>query len=70
MRKTLIKVLLICIMISVSSCSGTPVKPTTPSNTITMSQQEFNDLKDNVTKLGQDAKFWRDRALNCEKSKQ
>jgi ABC-type transporter MlaC component len=68
MRKNLTRLLLIFVLITVSGCVTTQPKPVV--TTITITQQEFYTLKDNVVKLGQDAKYYHEKYNDCIKSKQ
>ncbi len=78
MLKTLIKVSLIYVLISLSSgCaewrffqSSKPVATIvieTP-DTMTISVKDFQELKDNVTKLGQDAQYYQQKYNDCLKN--
>jgi len=69
MFKNLTRLLLIfALILTLNGCGHTEVKPT--GVTITISQQEFEELKANVVKLGQDAKYYQAKYNDCLKSKQ
>ena len=67
MRKTLISLLLIFSLATVNGCVATQPKPV---DNIVITQQEFETLKSNVVKLGQDAKYYHEKYNDCLKSKE
>ena len=68
MRKTLISLLLIFSLATANGCATTQPKPA--GDNIVITQQEFETLKSNVVKLGQDAKYYHEKYNDCLKSKE
>ncbi len=71
MRKNLIRLLLISVLTLTVSCSALQPRQPEPiaAETVTIPKSEFEKLKNNVVKLGQDAKYYREKYNDCLNSK-